>query len=61
MDGILNGKWKRGGMEKLDLSLLKSRKDKIILFYIEFGKGSKILMDGILNGKWKRGRWKSWT
>ena len=24
------------GMEKLDLSLVKSRKDEIILFYIEF-------------------------
>lgn len=37
MVGILNGKWKRRGWESL--SLVKSREDKIILFYIEFGKG----------------------
>ena len=41
MDGILalDEKWIRGGMEKLDLGLIKSREDEIILFYIEFGKG----------------------
>ena len=44
-----------GGVEKLDLSLVKSREDEIILFYI-WKSISKILMDGILNEKWKRGR-----
>ena len=44
-----------GRVEKLDLSLVKSREDEIILFYI-WKSISKILMDGILNEKWKRGR-----
>ena len=32
-------KMKTRRVEKLDLGLVKSREDEIILFYIEFGKG----------------------